>query len=354
MKTQRQYLMRASAAPQVARLAMAAVLAAYSVSAAAAAQDASQPLDSLVADARQRVVKLYGAAVGLEKAYGSGTLISPDGQIVTALTGLLEGSSLRAVLHDGRVFSARVLKRDAVRQLAVLKIEADDLPHYAVPAAAADRPLPGDWLLAAANPFKVADGPEPVSVSFGACSGETRLTGRHRTRELPYEGPVLLTDIIISTPGSAGGALVDLHGRLVGVIGRAAISRQTNTYLNYALPADEVAAFLHEEEPPARPQSLVPTEAGAQRLLALGVRLFDVGGRIRPAYVERVMPESLAWSAGLRTSDLILAVGDQPVEVCDDVAESMAELQPGDAVELLVKRGDDVQMIELRLPEALP
>ena len=156
-----------------------------------------------ISSAQQRVVKLYGAALGREKAYGSGVIISADGRIVTTLSVMLEGRGLRVVLPDGRVLPAQVLGRDEHRQLALLKIEAADLPFFELTDS---RSLtPGDWLIAAANSFKVADGPEPVSVSLGIFSARIMLDARHRRQDFPYDGPVLLTDIIVTTPGSAGG-----------------------------------------------------------------------------------------------------------------------------------------------------
>lgn len=307
---------------------------------------AAQTEDSLPAAAdyaTQRVVKIYGAGIGLAKDYAVGVVVSADGRIVTVDAALLESDSLRVVLPDGRRLPAEVLARDAARQLALLKVEATELPCFEL--GASDSLLPGDWVLAAANPFKVAAGPEPVSVAAGVFAGRAPLAARRRAQDFAYEGSVLLTDIVVATPGSAGGALVDCDGRLMGVIGKAVISVRTNTWINYALPVEEVAKFV------ANPASAQTASVDTKREdhVDVGFRLFDVGGRWRPAYVERVRRDSPAAAAGLRSGDLILAVNDTPVQSCEEFDSQRSRLTGGATVSLLIKRGEQVESIEFQL-----
>lgn len=319
----------------------------------AARGQTSQPgrtLDETLVAVQQRVVKLYGGALGKQHGYGTGVLVSSDGQIVTTLSAMLETPALRAVLVDGRRFPARVVRRDARRRLALLKIDASDLSAFEL--VSSEHVRTGDWLIAAANSFKVASGPEPVSISLGVLSGRTTLDAQRHTQRVAYDGPVLLTDIIVSAPGAAGGALVDLDGRLVGVIGEPVVSRRTHTWLNYALPVEQVREMIEQpggERPVAQRNGNGSDDlaAGRSRLLGLGIRLFDVGGKVRLAYVERVRAGSPARRAGLRAGDLILSVGDAAVETCDDVARRVAALGEGDALRLLVKRGDEVVAIDV-------
>lgn len=321
----------------------------------AAAADASQavPAANVIQLAQQRVVKLFGGSLGREHGYGSGVLVSSDGKIVTTLSVLLETPALRAVLPDGRRLPAKVIHRDEGLQLALLKIDAADVPAFEL--GDSTKLVPGDWLVAAANPFRVADGPEPVSILLGVFSGRTRLDARRQAQDFAYEEEVLLTDAIVSSPGSAGGALVDREGRLVGVIGKPVISRRTNTWLNYAVPVEQVRTLLEHADQPDGPATV--RQPGAPRrgltLVDLGIRLFDVGGRVRLAYIERIRPESLARRAGLRVGDLILSVNGRPVETCDEVVAELAATPADEPVELLVKRGEDVEMIDL-IPEGAP
>lgn len=307
------------------------------------------PLEDALTAAQQRVVKLYGAGVGRIRGYGSGVIVSPDGRIVTVLSSLLETEAPRVVLPDGRRFTAVIAARDTRRQLALLKIDAADLPFF--PLGQSTHLEPGDWLIAAANPFKVADGAEPVSVSLGVFAGRAALDARRRAQDFPYDGPVLLTDAIVSTPGSAGGALVDASGRLVGLIGKEVESRRTNTWVNYALPVEELAAFVAAADDPNR-QPPVPGPAAAAASVDLGIRLFDLGGSVRPAYVERVRPDSPGARAGVQADDLIVSLNGQPIATCGDYSARLAELRPAQPVELILKRGQQLLTVTVE-PEGV-
>ena len=302
------------------------------------------PFATAIRSATPRVVKLYGASIGREQGYGSGILISSDGRIVTTLSILLESPSIRVVLSDGRRFAGRVVARDARRQLAEIRIDANALPYFEL--GDSTHLEPGDWIISAANPFKVAVGPEPVSFMAGVFSGRAALAARRRAQDFAYTGQVLLTDIIVATPGSAGGALVDIRGRLVGLIGKAVIDTRTNTWANYGLPVEEIAAFVnHGDEDPR--QTADADSPSASALPRLGLRLFDVGGRVRPAYVERVQPGSAARRAGIRSGDLILSVAGTPVASCEEFDEAMRELHSNQSIEVVVKRGEKVLSMPL-------
>jgi serine protease Do len=332
-----------------------AIAALLLVTTASVAQEenAGGPFATAMDAARARVVKLYGGGFGRERGYGSGVLVSADGQIVTTLSVLLESPALRAVLPDGRRFPAEIVKRDEVRQLALLKIDADGLPFFSL--GNSERLRRGDWVIAAANPFKVAEGPEPVSVAVGVFAGRAELSARRRAHDFAYEGPVLITDVIVATPGSAGGALVDADGRFVGLIGKAVVSKYTNTWMNYALPSEQVAAFLRNTGEP-RPLDDVRDDtvpSGAARP-DLGIRLFDIGGRTRLAYVERVRPDSPAREAGIRPNDLILSVAGESIGTCDDFHAALQTLRPGEQVAIVAKRGDELISVTLTVGEREP
>lgn len=296
--------------------------------------------------AAARVVKITGAAVGSQKGYGSGTIVSADGLIVTALTTMIEAQDLRVVLDDGRKFSASLVARDDYRQLAVLRIAAADLPHFDLKVT--PQLAPGAWVLSASNVFKVAQGPEPVSITLGTYAGTARLAARYRRRDVPFRGAVVLTDIITSAPGSAGGAIVDLQGRLVGVIGRPATSLRTNTWLNYALPVAEVRSLI-EDGPRELPlQDAVANDRELeQAALQFGVRLWDIGGSVRPAYVERVVADSRAYRAGLQPDDLILEIDQQPIANCEDAYRVLTSIAADTPFEFVVKRGGRIETVTM-------
>ncbi len=301
------------------------------------------PFAAAIDRAGQRVVKLHGAAFGREPGYGSGVLISADGRIVTTLSAMLAGRTLRAVLPDGRVLPAELLMEDEQRHLALLKVAADGLPFFEFDSSA--HLTPGDWVISAANPFKVADGPEPVSINVGTFSARAHLAAVHRAQDFPYDGPVLLVDMVVSTPGSAGGALVDADGRLVGLVGRAVTGRRTGTWINHALPVEQVAQFVHGE--PYRSAGGDEDATATNRLTALGIRLLDLGGRLRPAYIERVRPASPADIAGLRANDLVVAMNGAAVSSCEDFRRTLRLAAEPDRVTLVIKRGDEMTVVNL-------
>lgn len=323
------------------------------------------PFAAAIEQARPRVAKVYGGKVGTVAAYGCGVMVSADGRIVTALTAMLEDSQLRVVLDDGRRFPAKIVARDDMRQLAELKIDAADLPFFEVKSSA--HVQPGDWVIAAANPFKVAEGPEPVSFAAGTLAARAPLAARRRTQDVSYDGTVLITDVIVATNGSAGGALIDASGQLVGVIGKAVKSSRTNTWLNYALPVEEIAAFL--DRVPPRTAGGAETSVGSRpsdgasgsaaekpgeftsNFPALGLYLFNIGGRTRPAYVERVRSGSPAFEAGVRAGDLILSLANDQTATCDEFRIAVARLTAGQRVSIVVKRGEEVKSLELAVPE---
>lgn len=326
-------------------IALAVLLAACGV-AHGTEDEADEQFAPAIELARARVVKIYGPRGGREAGYGSGVIVSPDGKIVTVLSTMLEDEAPRVVLDDGRRFFAAVIARDPRRQLALLKIDASELPHFSL--GSSEHLQPGDWVISAANPFKVAEGPEAVSIAAGVFAGRAPLAARRRKQDYPYDGAVLLVDLLVSTPGSAGGALTDAGGNLVGILGKQVTSTRTNTWLNYAMPVEEVAAFMANplasegvESAGVLPTTL-PTAAAD-----LGILLFNVGGRQRPAYVERVRSGSPAALAGVATDDLILSIAGQPIATCDDYLEIVRRLRPGQEVDLVVKRGDEVIPLKL-------
>lgn len=330
----------------IVRLIVVAAFLADVGSFAAQERHAGGPFAAAIDTACPRVVKLYGGGLGRERGFASGVVVSGDGKIVTTLSILLESPALRAVLFDGRRLPARVIKRDELRQLALLQIEADDLPFFELGSSRDLRV--GDWLVAAANPFKVADGPEPVSIAVGVFSGRAELSARRRRQDFAYRGPVLITDIIVATPGSAGGALVDAHGRLVGLIGKAVVSNRTNTWANYALPVEQIADFVRDTSVSAvTPAAPDDEPADGARRPDLGIRLFDVGGRSRPAYVERVRLDSPARQAGIRPNDLVVSLGGQAIGTCEDFREVRDNLRVGQAIVIVIKRGDELKSITL-------
>jgi len=321
-------------------------------------------LNDLTERAMRSVVKLYGASIADEHGYGTGVAVSQDGLVVTVLSLLIETENLRAVTHDGHIYRAEVRYRDTSRQLALLKLarypvnvdtsatvrqQMTPLALPVLPHAPSSQVDQGDLVLAIGNTFKVAEGAEPLSVLKGIVSGKTKLQARRGTQDFEYRGNVILTDAIISNPGTAGGALIDTEGRWVGLVGKMVTSKLTNTYLNYAYPMEEVMAFLEEARRDADPQTRPAT---AELVTGYhGIKLSKIAYRRRLPFVAGVARGSPAEHAGVEENDLIISANGTAIPRARAFAELCENLHPGDELALIIKRDEELINVTLTLTE---
>ena len=311
-------------------------------------EDRRGPVYDAIRTALPRVVKIIGAS-GIRNVQGtaSGTIVSPRGHIVTLDGVLLKTENLRVILSDGRTLKAKLLRRDRERSMALLKIEAKErLPYF--PPVDHGTPRVGQWVLSVANPFDIAQGEEPSSVSLGIVSAITRLDLRLGVHDFPYSGNVIVTDAN-NNPGGFGGALVDLEGRLLGINGRIVESKDTNTQISYAVPLGDLKPLI---------SGSILLDEGEAKTPAPGrhgIRLFDLGTRRSPpAYVDAVERDSPAARAGLRKGDLIIRCKQTTVRTCKEFREVMARLGPGEEVPVTFKRKEQILDVVIRLEEEEP
>ncbi len=298
--------------------------------------------------AQQRTVKIIGAGLGREHGYASGIIISDDGQILTALGIYIASPTLRVVLPDGSVHQASVVRRSEGLQTVLLKIDAKTPRYFELPSEAMGKP--GDWIVAVANPFKVAEGAELMSANLGVISLRAQLDLKKKLQDVLYDDEVLLIDAITSNPGSPGGAVVDRGGKLVGMIGKIIESKATGTRLNYAVPGDLLYRFVRGDA------GEVPTtnHGSESKPAELGFRVFALGGRRAPAFIDAVAPNTPAAAAGLRKDDLVLALGDTTVRSVRDFEEAAEKVVAGVPLKLLIKRGNEVINVTFTPEERKP
>jgi serine protease Do len=171
------------------------------------------------------------------------------------------------------------------------------------------------------------------------------LEARRGAAEAPYTGEVYVLDCTTNNPGSPGGAVVDARGHLVGMLGKELRATPSGIWLNYALPADEVARGVEgvvtgAAEPVAgKPEPFDPRELG----IVLVPDLLDR----TPPFVESVVPDSPADRAGLRADDLVIAVGQRSVATRAAVERALGAVAPGDPVRLAVVRAGAVVDIDV-------
>jgi len=328
----------------VAVCAAAAVALVATGGAAGAELPGSPPADS-IDRVQPRVVKLYGAGGlrGLE-AYQSGFLVSPEGHVLTVWSYVLDTDYLTVTLDDGRKFEAELVGADPRLEVAVLKIDAADLPYFDL--AEAVEAEAGTRVLALSNLFGVATGNEPASVQHGVVSVRTKLEGRRGAFETPYDGPVYVLDAVTNNPGAAGGVVVTRRGELLAMIGKELRNARNNTWLNYAIPigalrrsVEEIRTgkFVARDEDQAEKKPERPLD-----LAMLGLVLVpDVVART-PPYVDQVREGSPAAKAGIRPDDLVLMADDRLVSSQKALRAELEHVDFEDRIKLTVQRGQEL------------
>jgi len=299
--------------------------------------------------AQPKMVKIFGAGGlrGLE-AYQSGMLVSATGHVLTVYSYILDAENIAVVLDDGRRFDAKLLGADPRLEIAVLKFDAADLPHFnladAVNGEVADR------VLALSNLYGVAVGDEQASVQHGVIAAKTQLSGRLGVFTTPYRGPIYVLDAMTNNPGAAGGAVTDVQGRLLGMIGKELRDSRSNLWLNYALPIGALRPAV-EDILAGRTRPYRPDDGDKARhpidLAQLGLLLVPNVVDSTPPFVESVRPGSPADKSGVKVDDLILFVNDRLVQSRRDVHDVCHATESGDRIHLTVRRGEELKVLAI-------
>jgi serine protease Do len=306
----------------------------------------------VIESVQPKMVKIYGAGGvrGLE-AYQSGFLISPAGHVITVWSYVLDTDYITVTLNDGRKFPAQLVGADPRCEIAVLKIEADDLPHFRLGEAV--EPAVGDRILAFSNLFGVATGDEAASVLHGCVSAKTQLAARRGAFDTPYRGPVYVLDAMTNNPGAAGGALTDRSGNLVGILGKELRNALNNTWLNYALPIEELVVSVDDilagKTLPRTIDEATRRPAEPWTLQLLGLRLVPDVLSKTPPFIDGVRTDSPAADAKLQPDDLILFVNDVMASSCSSVLDELSLIDRIDPLRLTVQRGQELIDVEIML-----
>ena len=308
------------------------------------ADDTPEP-QATIAQAARGVVKIYGSGGirGLE-GYQSGIIVTADGRILTALSTVLDSDDIECVLDDGSRHRAKLLGADPRRELALLQIDAAGMPAFDLGETAPV--VVGTRVIALSNLFGVAVGDERVSAQRGVVSAVVPLEARRGAAEAPYTGDVYVLDCTTNNPGSAGGALVDSRGRLLGMLGKELRATTSGIWLSYALPVGELARGVAAIE-----SGSMAADSSAQVRpfdpARLGVVLVpDLLDRT-PPFVEAVTGGSPAERAGLRPDDLVIAVEGRSVGSRAALQLELGRLATGDPVRFAVIR--DGAILEMNL-----
>jgi serine protease Do len=271
-----------------------------------------------------------------QSGLGSGVIISSDGYIGTNNHVVQGADEVLVALDDGRELKAKVVGRDPQTDIAVIKVDAKNLP--AVTFADSSKIEVGDRVLALGNPFGIGE-----TVTTGIVSAKGRRPGLG----LDYEDFVQ-TDAAIN-PGNSGGALVDVEGRLIG-INTAILSRSGGFQgVGLAVPSNlvsQVADGLVKHGKVVRGYLGV----GAQDLTpALAESLGLKAGR--GALISDVQPDTPAAKGGLKNGDVITAVNGQPIEDANKLTFTVGAVAPGTKLELDVVRDGKTETVSVTTAE---
>jgi S1-C subfamily serine protease len=305
--------------------------------------------ESLIATSQEKVVKLYGAggARGLE-SYQSGIIIDNSGHILTSWTTVLDVNKVRVVTYDGRRLDATMVGMDPQTELAILKV--DDAGLVGFDLTQSTNATTGQRVFAITNLFGIAAGNESCSAQKGVVMATTPLTTRRGKIKSLYQGRVYVLDVMTNNPGAAGGALIDLKGRLVGMIGKEIRDEQAGIWLNYALPMDVIKGSVERilSGNKSTPENELKIVSQPHRVSDLGLTLIPDVLAKTPPFVDQVRNGSIAMRSGLQTNDLILLLNDQRVDSRKSLERMLSTVNRADSFYFLVQRGQELIRIHVR------
>jgi serine protease Do len=302
------------------------------------------------------VVKLFGAGVGNLDSYGSGTLISEEGHVLTIWNHLINTGFLTAVTSDGNRYLVDVVGTSRDFDVAVLKLRTNGQLRFPyVDMQQSVSVSPGQSVLAFSNMFRVAAGAEPVSVVHGVIAQKVPVVAGLGRWKLPIQSPVYIVDAVVNNSGAAGGLLTTTDGLPVGLIGREIQFATSGTWLNYAVPLTDlqpvVSALLSGKTVDAAIASETPPPLSDLQLTArFGITLLPVVVERTPCYVDSVVSNSPAAEAGLQRGDLIVLLDDEIVVSVTDFRQKLATHRAGRRVPLTVQRDQQLVALMLLIP----
>lgn len=275
-----------------------------------------------------------------QRGSGSGFILSEDGKILTNAHVVAGANIVTVTLKDGRSFEGEVLGSDPTTDVAVVKIDARDLPT--VTLGDSDRLQAGEWAIAIGNPLGLDN-----TVTTGIISATGRSSNEIGVANKRVN--FIQTDAAIN-PGNSGGPLIDADGKVIGM--NTAIIRNAQG-LGFAIPinrakqiADQLIAKGNVEHPylgiqmtPLEPEIVKQFENSSGQSIVAD----------RGVLIVRVLPTSPADQGGLKAGDVIQKVGDRTVTDASQIQQIVADLSIGDELPLTVQRNDRAIALNVRV-----
>jgi serine protease Do len=272
----------------------------------------------------------------LEHALGSGVIVSADGFILTNNHVVKNAREIQVALNDGRTFAAKIVGTDPQTDVALLKVQANNLPELTF--ADSDKSNIGDVVLAIGNPFEIGQ-----TVTAGIVSAKHRVTAGDTDEDF------IQTDAAINS-GNSGGALVDTEGRLIGINAEILSRSDGNQGIGFAVPSNLCRWVM---------ESLVHKCQVDRGFLGIDIQNLTPGlaqvfkvGTTDGALVSGVTPGSPADAAGLKSGDVIIEFDGQPIADANQFKLRVAETNPGTTVPVKIKRNGETETFNVILKQS--
>ncbi len=273
----------------------------------------------------------------VRQSSGSGVIISPDGYVVTNNHVIEDADALEVILNDNRSYKAEVIGKDPSTDLALLKLDAENL--HSLQLANSDDIIVGQWVLAVGNPFNLSS-----TVTAGIISAKARNLNLLKG-EAVIES-FIQTDAAVN-PGNSGGALVNMEGELIGI--NTAIATPTGAFAGYsfAIPSNIVSKVMGDL-----------MQYGIVQRAFIGADLSNLNNEISEklglgftdgVLIKNILNNGAADKAGLKENDVVIAINDTRVSRAPQLMEKIAGYRPGNKVSLVIIRKNE----ELKIPVIL-
>ena len=269
-----------------------------------------------------------------DRGVGSGFIIESNGLILTNAHVVEGATTIYVTLTDKREFKAKLLGMDKRTDVAVVKIDARDLPK--LPLGDSSRVRVGEWVLAIGSPFGLEN-----TVTAGIVSAKSRDTGDY----LPF----IQTDVAVN-PGNSGGPLLNTAGQVIGI--NSQIFSRSGGYMgiSFAIPIDEAMRVADQLRTNGK---MTRGRIG----VALGEMTKDVAeslglGKPRGAYVRNVEPGGPAAAGGIESGDVILSFNGRDIAKSTDLPRVVGETKPGTSVPVQVWRKGGTRDLTVTVTDA--
>lgn len=269
-------------------------------------------------------------------ASGSGVIISEDGYIITNRHVINDSEEIVVVLNDKREYKAKIIGEDPNSDLALLKIQENNLPFLKFEDS--NKLKVGEWVLAVGNPYNLNS-----TVTAGIISAKSRKIN------ILNDGGIesfIQTDAAINS-GNSGGALINTHGKLIGI--NTAIQSRTGSFSGYgfAIPSNMTQKIITDLK-----------KYGEVRRAYIGIYIADINTQIQKelklkslkgVLISKVLKESAAESAGIQEQDVILKINEKEVNSTSELHELIIQFNPGETINCTIQRQDQIINLSISL-----